>query len=42
MHTITKRLQICNDIKGAVTDMGYFVSSKFSRNLVQKENFTLV
>ena len=29
-------------LKGAVTDMRYFVRSKFSRSLVHKKNFTLV
>ena len=29
-------------IKDAVTDMRYFVRSKFPRNLVHKKNFTLI
>ena len=29
-------------IKGRVTDMRYFVRSKFSRSLVHKKNFSLI
>ena len=29
-------------LHGAATDMGYLASSKFSRSLVYKENFSLI
>ena len=29
-------------LKGAATDIGYFASSKFSRSLVHKKNFSLI
>ena len=35
-------LKAIDSFKGAVTDMRYFVRSKFSRSLVHKKSFTLI
>ena len=42
LQHIELELKNLREFKGAVTYMRYFATSKFSRSLVQKKNFSLI